>query len=165
MSGIVFLFLPPLWRHSILLEYLWCREYGGIRSLRVNSTVAEWLHSLASNRVSSEPRIKEKKKVEQRIVCRSIALSPLVLADSPERFRWNPRISTCVLFLYDPRKSGEPRNIGFSGEKKKRERSKPFDPESVVSASSWLRYHEDTILFPPLTRKETRKHPSFRSVT
>ena len=31
----MFLFLPPLWRHSILLEYLWCREYGGIRSLRI----------------------------------------------------------------------------------------------------------------------------------
>ena len=29
-----FFFLPPLWRHSIFLEYLWCREYGGIRSLR-----------------------------------------------------------------------------------------------------------------------------------
>ena len=31
----LFLFLPPLWQHSILLEYLWRREYGGIRSPRV----------------------------------------------------------------------------------------------------------------------------------
>ena len=31
-----FFFLPPVWRHSIFLECLWCREYGGIRSLRVN---------------------------------------------------------------------------------------------------------------------------------
>ena len=31
----LFLFLRPVWRHSIFLEYLWCREYGGIRSLRV----------------------------------------------------------------------------------------------------------------------------------
>ena len=32
-----FFLLPPVWRHSIFLEYLWCREYGGIRSPRVNS--------------------------------------------------------------------------------------------------------------------------------
>ena len=34
----LFLFLPPLWRHSIFLEYSCCREHGGIRSLRVKKT-------------------------------------------------------------------------------------------------------------------------------
>ena len=36
---LIFFFLPPVWRHSIFLEYLWCREYGGIRSLRVNQII------------------------------------------------------------------------------------------------------------------------------
>ena len=40
-----FFILPPVWRHSIFLEYLWCREYGGIRSLRVNIQKLEKLEN------------------------------------------------------------------------------------------------------------------------
>ena len=36
-----FFFFLPVWRHSIFLEYLWCREYG-IRSLRVNTLRSLW---------------------------------------------------------------------------------------------------------------------------
>ena len=32
--------MSPVWRHSIFLEYLRRREYGGVRSLRVNNRTA-----------------------------------------------------------------------------------------------------------------------------
>ena len=46
--------MPPVWRHSIFLEYLWCREYGACTYNSHNDTIRVLLFDLsfAERRIS-----------------------------------------------------------------------------------------------------------------